>query len=66
METQHLGVPLSPVQRSWREILGHHWQGRQDAQGMHSTVSHMSISNRILKISYFITQVPPAKEDVES
>ena len=33
---------------------------------MHMTASQMSISNHMLKMSYFITQVPPAKEDVKS
>lgn len=55
---------------SWKETLGHHLQRRWDAQGMrttsmHMTASQMSISNHILKMNYFITQVPPAKEDVK-
>lgn len=56
---------------SWKETLGHHLQGRWDAQGTrttstHVTASQMSVPNRILKMSYFITQAPPAKEDVKA
>lgn len=55
----------------WKETLGRRLQGRWDAQGMHTTSMHvtasrMSIPNCILKMSYFITQVPPAKEDIKA
>lgn len=40
--------------------------GWAHATSMHITASHGSIASRTLKMSYFITRLPPAEEDVKA